>query len=135
MIDTVSFQQDTYHITLYLPKLPNLPAKNIRKLFSMMLSEPWNNKQAIADADAYFSAAVDDSKEAWAKASKEYQNGWRLIETPTRRRTRQEIKAAAAIRANNEALVRTVKKSKAQHESWVKIQTLWNDTKHKMKSI
>lgn len=127
MTSTVSFQQDTCHITLYLPKLPNLPAKNIRKLFSMMLSEPWNNKQAIADASAYFSTAVDDSKKAWAKASKEYQDGWR--------RTRKEIKAAAAIRANNEALIRAVKKSKAQHERWVKIQTLWNDTKHKMKSI
>lgn len=44
MTDTVSFQQDTCHITLYLPKLPDLPIKNIRKLFSMMLSEPWNNE-------------------------------------------------------------------------------------------
>lgn len=132
MTDTVSFQQDTCHITLYLPKLPDLPIKNIRKLFSMMLSEPWNNEQAIADADAYFSTAVDDSKEAWAKASKEYQDGWRLVEKPIRRRTRKEIKAAATIRADNEALVRAVKQSKAQHERWVKIQTLWNDTKHQM---
>lgn len=124
---TIHFQQDTCRIELYLDRLPTLPLKNIRKLFSMMLSEPWNNEQAIADADAYFSTAVDDSKEAWAKASKEYQDGWRLVEKPLRRRTRKEIKADAAIKANNEALARAVKQSKAQHERWVKIQSIWRD--------
>ena len=131
MTGTVSFRQGTCRITLYLPRLPDLPIKNIHKLFSMMLSEPWDNGQAIADAEAYFSAAVNDSKEALAKASKEYQNGWQPVEKPLRRRTRKEIKAAAAIRANNEALARALKQSKARHERWVKIQTLWIDMKHK----
>lgn len=126
------FQQDTCQITLYLPKIHELPLSNIRKLFSMMLSEPWNNEQAITDTGPYLEAAVEDSKAAWGEASKSYQHGWRHIEKPIRRQTKQEIHAAAEIRANNEALIRAVKRTKAQYERWVKVLALWNDTKHKL---
>ena len=62
-----------------------------------------------------------------------YQQEWRLIEKPTTvRRTKAQIQKTAAIRAHNNELTRTVKKAKSQYERWVKIQALWNDTKHKM---
>lgn len=44
---TVRFQYDTARFELYLDKLTGLPAPNIRKLFKLMLSEPWNNQAAI----------------------------------------------------------------------------------------
>lgn len=132
MTDTVSFQQDTRRITLYLSKLSGLPFKNIRKLFSMMLSEPWNNEAAISTTDQFLKDIVVDSKAEWADASRRYQNEWRLIEKPARRRTRAEISATAAIKSHNDELSRALKKAKTQHERWVNIQAIWNDTKHKM---
>ncbi len=39
---TIRFQYDTARFELYLDKLTGLPAPNIRKLFKLMLSEPWN---------------------------------------------------------------------------------------------
>lgn len=120
MTDTVSFQQDTCHITLYLPKLPDLPIKNIRKLFSMMLSEPWNNEQAIRQMTLYLDAAVIESKEAWKQASIEYQNGWRNVFNKKSRLKEDRQK----LRENNR-LTAAVKRSKARHERWVKLQTCW----------
>ena len=62
-----------------------------------------------------------------------YQQEWRLVEKPTTvRRTKAQIQKTAAIRAHNDELTRAVKKAKRQYERWVKIQALWNDTKHKM---
>lgn len=44
---TIRFQYDTARFELYLDKLTGLPAPNIRKLFKLMLSEPWNNRQPL----------------------------------------------------------------------------------------
>lgn len=132
MNDAISFRQDTCRITLSLPRLCEMPAKNLRKAFSMLLSEPWNNQEAIDGLQRFLPDMVVQAKADWEQASRNYQNGWRLIEPPTRRRTRKEVQADAAIRANNEALIRAVKKSKAHYERWVKIQQLWEDTKHRM---
>lgn len=132
MRDTVSFSQDTFHATIYLPSLLDLPIKNIRKIFSIMLWDDRGNWQAIQDTGLYLEDIVPECKQAWDAASVKYQREWRLIEKPTRRRNRKEIERDAAIRAHNDELTRAVKKAKSQYEHWVKIQALWNDTKHKM---
>ena len=132
MTDTVYFQQDTCHITLFLSKLHELPTSNLRKLFTMMLYEPWNNQDAINSTELFLSDAVAKAKEDWERAAKDRQTGWKTIEKPTRRRTRLEVQADAAVRANNEALVRAEKRAKALYGRWVRIQTFWNDTKHRM---
>lgn len=120
MTDTVSFQQDACRITLYLSKLSDLPFKNIRKLLAIMLSEPWHNDAAISTTDQFLKDIVADSKAEWVDASRRYQNEWRLIEKPTRRRTKAEIAAAAKVKAHNEELSRVLKKAKAQYERWGK---------------
>lgn len=89
MRDTVSFSQDTFHATISLPCLPDLPVKNVRKIFSIMLWDNRVNVQAIQDTELY-------------------------------------------IRARNDELTRAVKESKAQYERWVRIQALWEDTKHRL---
>ncbi len=132
MRDTVSFSQDTFHATLLLSGLLELPVKNVRKIFSTMLSEPWQNEQAIHDTELYLEDIVPDSKRAWDDASVRFQREWRKIEKPTGRRTKAQIHAAAELKAHNDELIRTVKTCKAKYEHWVKIQALWNDTKHKM---
>ena len=132
MRDVVSFSQDTFHATIALSALLDLPVKNIRKIFSIMLWDDRVNEQAIQDTGLYLENIVPDSKKAWDDASIRFQREWRQIEKLTRRRTKAEISKAAAIRARNDELTRAVKKAKAQYEHWVKIQALWNDTKHKM---
>jgi len=132
MTDTVSFQFGDCHMALFLPRLCELSIKNLRKVFTMMLSEPWNNQEAMDCLQWFLPDAVTESKAAWDQASIDYQHGWKLIEKPLRRRTLKERQADAAIRANNEALLRAAKKSKALYERWVKIQQLWEDTKHQL---
>ncbi len=132
MRDTVSFSQDTFHASIRLPGLLDLPIKNVRKIFSIMLWDDRGNQQAIQDTELYLESIVPESKQAWDAASVKYQREWRLIEKPTRRRNRKEIERDAAIRAHNDELTRAVKRAKSQYEHWVKIQALWNDTKHKM---
>lgn len=121
MRDTVSFSQDTFHATLLLSGLLELPVKNIRKIFSIMLSEPWQNEQAIHDMELYLEDIVPDSKWAWDDASVRFQREWWKIEKPTGRRTKAQIHAAAELKAHNDELTRTVKTCKAKYERWVKI--------------
>lgn len=132
MRDYVSFSQDTFHATVYLPRLTDLPMKNLRKMFSIVLWDDRENWQAIQAIGLYLESIVPDCKKLWDEASVKYQREWRLIEKPTRRRTRKEIEKTAAIRAHNDELTKAVKRAKSQYEHWVKIQALWNDTKQKM---
>ena len=134
MRDTVSFSQDSFHATIYLPSLLDLPVKNVHKIFTIMLLDDRGNEQAIQDTELFLEDTVPESKRAWHDASVRYQREWRLIEKPTTvRRTKAQIQKTAAIRAHNDELTRAVKKAKRQYERWVKIQALWNDTKLKMK--
>ena len=134
MRDTVSFSQDSFHATIYLPSLLDLPVKNVHKIFTIMLWDDRENEQAIQNTELFLEDIVPKSKQTWDAASVRYQQEWRLIKKPTTvRRTRKDIERDAAIRAHNDELTRAVKKAKRQYERWVKIQALWNDTKLKMK--
>ena len=130
----MNFSQDTFHATIYLPSLLDLPLKNVCKIFTTMLWDDRENEQAIQNTELFLEDIVPESKQTWDAASVRYQKEWRLIKKPTTvRRTRKDIERDAAIRAHNDELTRDVKKAKRQYERWVKIQALWNDTKHKMK--
>lgn len=68
----------------------------------------------------YLDAAVIESKEAWKQASIEYQNGWRNVFNKKSRLKEDRQK----LRENNR-LTAAVKRSKARHERWVKLQACW----------
>ena len=120
MRDTVSFSQDSFHATIYLPSLLDLPVKNVHKIFTIMLWDDRENEQAIRDTELFLEDIVPESKQAWTAASVRYQQEWRLIEKrATVRRTRKDIERDAAIRAHNDELTRAVKKAKRQYERWV----------------
>ena len=99
---TIRFQYDTARFELYLDKLTGLPAPNIRKLFKLMLSEPWNNQTAIDAVEAFLPHIVEESKKG------------------------------RAIMAQNNRLHKAVKSAKGIHQHWVRIYGYWNDTKQKM---
>ena len=117
---TVTFRQDTCTVALYLEKLCELPVANVRKLFAMMLSEPWNNEDAIQQTGAFLNEIVPESKELWHLASIEFQNGWRLV------RNKRSLAPDVVEKLNrNKQLTRAVKRAKAQYERWEKIRSLW----------
>lgn len=126
MTTTIQFQYETARFELYLEKLIGLPALNIRKLFKLMLSEPWNNQAAIDAVEAFLPHMVEQSKEAWKQASADFQNGWRLVGN-------KQSKEGRALMAQNNKLHKAVKSTKGVHQHWVRISGYWNDTKQQMK--
>ena len=125
MTTTIQFQYETAHFELYLEKLTGLPAPNIRKLFKLMLSEPWNNQAAIDAVEAFLPRNVEESKEALKQASVDFQNGWRLVHN-------KRSKEGRKLMAQNNKLHKAVKSTKCIHQHWVRISGYWNDTKQIM---
>lgn len=122
---TIHFQCETARFEIYLDKITGLPAPNIRKLFKLMLSEPWNNQTAIDTVEAFLPEQVEKTKGDWRQASVDFNNGWRLVHDKKSRQGR-------AIMAQNNKLHKAVKSTKGIHQHWVRIYGYWNDTKQKM---
>lgn len=122
---TIHFQCETARFEIYLDKITGIPAPNIRKLFKLMLSEPWNNQAAIDTVEAFLPEQVEKTKEDWRQASVDFNNGWRLVHD-------KKSKQGRAIMAQNNKLHKAVKSTKGIHQHWVRIYGYWNDTKQKM---
>lgn len=75
----ITINTGDYHADIYFDRLEDMPTSNIRKVFKLLLADPWSNEGAIRQMTLYLDAAVIESKEAWKQASIEYQNGWRLV--------------------------------------------------------
>lgn len=121
---TIHFQCETARFEIYLDKITGLPAPNIRKLFKLMLSEPWNNQAAIDTVEAFLPEQVEKTKEDWRQASVDFNNGWRLVHD-------KKSKQGRAVMAQNNKLHKAVKSTKGIHQHWVRIYGYWNDTKQK----
>lgn len=122
---TIHFQCETAQFEIFLDKITGLPAPNIRKLFKLMLSEPWNNQAAIDTVEAFLPAQIEKTKEDWRQASVDFNNGWRLVQD-------KKSKQGRAVMAQNNKLHKAVKSTKGIHQHWVRIYGYWNDTKQKM---
>lgn len=122
---TIHFQCETARFEIYLDKITGLPAPNIRKLFKLMLSEPWNNQAAIDTVEAFLPAQIEKTKEDWRRASVDFNDGWRLVQD-------KKSKQGRAVMAQNNKLHKAVKSAKGIHQHWVRIYGYWNDTKQKM---
>lgn len=116
----ITINTGDYHADIYFDRLEDMPLSNIRKVFKLLLADPWSNEGAIRQMTLYLDAAVIESKEAWKQASIEYQNGWRNVFNKKSRLKEDRQK----LRENNR-LTAAVKRTKARHERWVKLQTCW----------
>lgn len=116
----ITINTGDYHADIYFDRLEDMPLSNIRKVFKLLLADPWSNEGAIRQMTLYLDAAVIESKEAWKQASIEYQNGWRYVPNKKSRLKDDRQK----LRENNR-LTAAVKRTKARHERWVKLQTCW----------
>ena len=108
---------------VYPDALVNLALPNKKKLFRMMLSEPWNNAAAIAATVVALDQLVTDSKEDWLAASVAFQKGY--VDTKFRYElTKAQVKKA---NANNKKLLDGVKRTKATHERMLKIKAAYEE--------
>lgn len=88
-----------------------------------MLSEPWNNADAIAATVSTIDDLIVESKEAWRTASTEFQRGY--IDTKFQPAwTKAQIRKADA---NNKKLLDAVKRAKATHERMLKIKAAYEE--------
>ena len=109
---------DDYYAEILLTKLPELPRKNVRKIFTL-LHDPRNlfcaDTSCVAES---ISAWVQASKRAWENASRQYANEWRLVNRRSRSAKNLEILK------NNRRLKNNVKRAKARHDRWVALQAM-----------
>ena len=125
----ITVRSGDFRADIYLDRLLDLPVTNLRKLIKLILSDPWTNKAAIERLTAHLESAVEESKQAWKLASKDYVDGYKATDYLKSYCSKKQL---AEITKNNKRLAARVKSAKALHGRWLKIQTIWNDTKHPM---
>lgn len=120
----VYFKAGSYHAAIDLENLPGIPARNIEKLFRLMLSEPWANQQAIDITEAFITTSMTISDSGLQEAAEAHTLGW--TDVPNKRSRRPEVVDALA---QNKRLTEALKKAKTQYQQWETIQKLWNNCK------
>ena len=91
-----------------------MPLVKIKKLLGYVFQEPWRNEGTIRILGAYLPQKQAEAKEAWHKASIEYQDGYRLPQNYLGEHL-------VFIERNNKKLLTAVKQSKCKYERWGKI--------------
>lgn len=111
-----------FSATVLLDKLPELPRRNIRKIFQL-LYDPCNDYAAQAQN---LSAAIDlqirRAKLAWEDSGRAFTHGWRYVENKQSR-----TKETRAILAENQRLKKAVKRAKAEYTKWTTLQTIHDE--------
>lgn len=125
----ITVRSGDFRADIYLDRLLDLPVTNLRKLIKLILSDTWTNEAAIERLTAHLESAVEESKQAWKLASKDYVDGYKATDYLKSYCSKKQL---AEITKNNKRLAARVKSAKALHGRWLKIQTIWNDTKHQM---
>lgn len=125
----ITVRSGDFRADIYLDRLLDLPVTNLHKLIKLILSDTWTNEAAIERLTAHLESAVEESKQAWKLASKDYVDGYEATDYLKSYCSKKQL---AEITKNNKRLAARVKSAKALHGRWLKIQTIWNDTKHPM---
>ena len=124
----IHFTYRTASFDLGLTWLADLPVRNIRKRFKLMLAEPDNNMEAIQTTAAFLSEIVADCEASNKAASAAYKSGWRYVAN------KRSCKVAdRKIMRENNRLTKEATQAKKQFEGWKKIQSIWGELKSKMK--
>ena len=129
MADTIHFSYFTASYDIYLANLHELPVSNIRKLVKWMLSEPDDDEDAIRTMDAYIPEHVAELKAKADAANIAYKQFFHKVLNPKRRPLTEAQKLQTKI---NGELTAERNSTKRQYDAWVKIQSIWDDTKHQM---
>lgn len=115
MADTFHIVNGSFEALIYLDHIRTMTLKNWRKLVKLAAGD-YRNEAALEDVSAWFTAAIEDAKEAWKTASQEYVDGWK---DPRKR----------GQKTKNKELTRAVKSAKAHHGRLLKMQYILNNEK------
>lgn len=122
---TIEIHADTYHAEIALDMLTDLPTSKIRKLLQLIYRYSYENSEAIQTITEYLPKSVCDAKAEWYIESQEYANGWKKVNSRSRRAWVVEQ------RKKNRMLTEAVKCAKANYEKHVKLQSIFNEIKEK----
>lgn len=115
-------QIGNFSATVLLDKLPELPRRNIRKIFQL-LHDPSNDYAVQAQN---LSAAIDlqirRAKLAWEDSGRAFTRGWRYVENK-----RSRTKETRAILAENQRLKKAVKRARAEYTRWTALQAIHDE--------
>ena len=125
----VAFDMDRCHMELKYPQaLQNMTLANLKKVFVIMCTQGYRNTEAIRVTEQYINALIVEAKDAWHKASVEYQNGYKDTKYAS-----LSIAQKEAYEKSNKALLRAVSKKKQAYERCLKMLKYFTDTKVKYK--
>ena len=111
-METIEIREETFRASIPLDQLINYPVGQLRTLFKMILKNDFEeaNREAVLVLNEWIPRELDTAKAAWAKASKEYADGWKSIPCPYGQppEVKAEIKAQKDInRRLTSAVIRT----------------------------
>lgn len=137
---TICFRYDTAVFHLHYPTaLYEHEQSKLRRLFKLMLTDCFSrNDEAIRVTSEYLAALVIESKEAWAKASADFQNEWvdvdyfaRSLPAAPKGKKQERKSRIAKVKQKNAALLSAVKRTKAEHQRMVKLNAAFVEMKEK----
>ena len=105
----ITIHYPTGWIQLLIPDwLDRASMKNIRLALTLIARNQCDNTETIEELDRFFPDCIENLKNEWAKASREYQDGYRLFDKWYCSSTERK-----AIEKSNRQLLSSVKKSKS----------------------
>lgn len=127
MSRVITIRYPTGRIQLLIPDwLDRASMKNIRLALKLIAINQCYNREAIEELDRFFPDCIENLKNEWAKASREYRDGYRLFDKWHCSSTERK-----AIEKSNRQLLSSVKKAKARHDKMCKIKVLYDALKEK----
>lgn len=116
MSRVITIHYSTGWIQLLIPDwLDRASMKNIRLALKLIAQNQCDNTETIEELDRFFPDCIENLKGEWAKASREYQDGYRLSDKWYCSSTELKV-----IEKNNRQLLSSVKKAKARYEKCAK---------------
>lgn len=117
--ENVTLTAGSFKMTLYLNSLQDMPLTNWRKFCKLLVRYKRLDDIPTRALEKFFPAKIQEAKNAWILASKNYLDGYRNPEF-------HYVKNPAAVARNNSALIREVKRTKRDFDRWTKMFNIFN---------
>ena len=109
MDNFIEIHDGDFYLKLYLDNLYTFPAVSFRRVMRLLKKQ---HPEELARVRAYLQESVSICKAEWDERSKEYTNGWRLVNP----RSRSAL--ALEILAENKRLTENLQQAKRLYETY-----------------
>lgn len=117
--DTLRISIGDYSATILLDRLPELPRRNARKILRMLYDPRNQYRMEPSEMDGVLRDRVQTAEAAWREASRQFVNGWKLVD-----KQKARSKDTLAIRMENRRLKNAVKRAKACRDHWAAVKAI-----------